>query len=230
MSRFIALSVTCGLALFVATLCSAQSPFLANPSMDPLGAIDHQTGAIDIDKLRQEVMSSVPMAGGIAPVELSNRPPLGVKCMPVPDTLRPAHRSLAAAGLLILDVMPGSPADQAGIQEGMVIVRINTRLMKRLSDLPVVDETLEVVVLTVDGLRTATIESDDDQPALPMLGRSQESVSVSNNNGQIRIDAVLGTPNGPKQVRLSGTRAEVDAQISQLSPELARQIRSRVGY
>lgn len=225
MSRFIALSATCCLALFVATLCGAQSP-----SFDPLGAIDQQTGSIDIDKLRRGVMSGVPFSTEFPETNSPERQQLGVNCMPVPDTLRPAHRSLTAAGLLIMDVIPGSPADDAGLQPGMVIVRVNQQLMKRPSDLPAVDESLEVVVLTVDGLRAATVESRHEPSTLPAFGNAQESVSVSNNNGLIEINAVVRTSQGPKQVRLAGTRAEVDAQISELTPSVARQIRSRVGY
>ena len=94
-----------------------------------------------------------------------------------------------------------------------------------------------MVVLADEGLRSAivqlpnsVVQESESSTSSSSFSTGGESVSVSNINGQIQIDAVLSTPDGPTEVLLRGTRAEVDAQIDALPAELATQLRSRVSY
>ncbi|MEM9646426.1 MAG: PDZ domain-containing protein, partial [Planctomycetota bacterium] len=151
--------------------------------------------------------------------------------MAVPDTLRPAHESLADAGLLVMSVMPGSAAERAGIRPGMVLIRMDGQPVRHPEDVQRLHLCEEAVVLTVDGLRKARMSSAKPTASSSSSSASSaDSVSVSNVNGQVRIDATLRTPDGPKRVRLEGSRREVDRQIDEMPRALARQLRSRVGY
>lgn len=61
-------------------------------------------------------------------------------------------------------------------------------------------------------------------------GAGTQQVSVSNVNGQIRIDATLITSEGLQRVRLAGTRVEVNEQIDVLPPDLRQQLRRNIRF
>jgi len=236
MKRLLLLSIA---ALFVFVSVQAQ-----DTDLDLRGTMDPQSGAIDVDRLRDRVLSqalpfSDPLSGMPFPGEQAGRldadlelAPWGVQLIPVPDVLRPAHKALHdGAGLLVLDILPGMAAEQAGIQPGMVLIEQEGTPLQRVADLRRPLPNQRLIVLTVDGLRTAKV-NQHAMPELPLhdLIPAGESVSVSNVNGLVCIDATLSTAKGMKRLQLRGTPAEIDRQIEELPQELALQLRQRVSY
>jgi len=254
MSRTITLAIITASIVGLYTLGRAQEPNALNPARLP-GLMN--AGPMNADQLRSEVMSALPgrisrqmkdlgVAGLLPGLDdhrlAEDQSPCqiwGVEVMPVPEIFVDAHESLAAGdGLLLVHVEPGSPASLAGLRRGMVLLSVNDLPLQTESDLPRLDASCRVRVLTKLGVRIAKLPPiidplDDilgDAPVTSSSAGGGESVSVSNVNGQVRIDATLQTADGLQSVTLQGTPAEVDRQIDQLPADLASKIRRSVSY
>ncbi|TWT70767.1 hypothetical protein [Crateriforma conspicua] len=220
MIRLTLLSVA---ALSLVSMCCGQTPLF-----------DSQ-GNVNVDGIRRQVMSQVPaaaMAEDDAPTD--HRPhnaaaeSWGLQLTTVPNLFRGCHESLTSGGgLLVVDVVAGSPAYQAGIQPHMVLLTLDGQVLRDVCEMPPVAPGMRLTVLTEDGVRSTTIRP---RPLIEDVQSSVHSVSVSNMNGHIRIDATVSTDQGPKQIRLSGTAGEVDRKIEALPADVARQLRNSVSY
>lgn len=230
--------------LATATLCATVFNTAAraqNPMFDA-------NGQVEIDKIRNQVLTRISMPN-MSQIEVdANVDPLdataealmswGLELMPVPSLLRPAHKALAEVGLLVTNVVPDSPAMQLGVQVGMVLLSVDAKPLKSLEDLPRIVTGMCLHVLTDDGTRSATVKEPKQEPVFPATNsvsassftNSGDSISVSNVNGLVQIDATLKTQDGQKQFVLKGTRAEIDRQIDQLPADLAKRLRQQVSY
>ncbi|TWU24807.1 Do family serine endopeptidase [Novipirellula artificiosorum] len=223
-------------AITTVTLCCAQPPLFDS------------SGQVDVDSIRRQVMSGMPVgpANGNAPI--FGMPPKttpcqtwGIQVMKVPALFTQCHDLLANGnGLLVVKVAKGSAADRAGIEAGMVMLSIDSQDLSRIQDVRPVHDGATVELLTEKGLRTAVVElatmsraySSASSPSLPntALSNTGESVSVSNVNGQIRIQATLMTSRGAETIDIQGNRNDVDRQIDALPAEIADQLRRKVSY
>ncbi len=255
MYRSLALTTAALSALTLFSFTQAQNPVESlNRSLEVAVAPD---GSIDIGRLQDAVMSQIPSQMDIPWQRLDPVPAVdqdarllrtwGLRVEAVPQAMSAQHEVLVDdAGLLVTHVQPDSVAHRAGLKVGMVVVKADRRLVRRAADLPLLTEPCDLVVLTDEGLRLATVEPVLRLPVAPMFpglpgsvssqssssssAAGGESVSVSNVNGQIHIDATLMTVDGPQRVELRGSREEVDAHIKELPADLAGQLRSRVDY
>lgn len=230
--------------LATATVCTASFTMTAcaqNPMFDA-------NGRVDVDKIRNQVLTklSLPHAAQteldsiVEPLDATAEAIMswGLELMTVPNLLRPAHEALAQAGLLVTSVVPDSPAMHLGVQAGMVLLTVDDQPLKTLEDLPRLVPGMCLHVLTDDGIRSATVK-EPKQPSVfhsansvsaSSFTSSGDSISVSNVNGLVQIDATLKTKDGQKQFVLKGTRAEIDRQIEQLPADLAKRLRQQVSY
>ncbi len=229
-------------AMTICTAACAQSPlFDSTPMFD-------SAGNVDVDKIRNRVLSNLsmpitaqaelaPLAGRLdATADVARN--WGLELMPVPNLLRPAHESLAESGLLVLTVLPKSPAMRMGIQSGMVLLSVDDEPLQTLDDLPSIWPGLRLHILTDDGIRLATVKEpkhdstarSTSSVAASSFSSHGDSISVRNVNGLVLIDATLKTQDGEKRLVLEGTPAEIDRQIDQLPADLAKRLRQQVGY
>jgi serine protease Do len=91
-------------------------------------------GAALVFGLSQSVVEAA--FAGPAPAT-ANRPKksLGVSVAPVPPGAKGVLRLDRDRGMVIVNVVPGAAADQAGLRKGDVLLSINGRLINRESDL-----------------------------------------------------------------------------------------------
>lgn len=230
--------------LATATVCTVSFTMTAcaqNPMFDA-------NGRVNVDKMRNQVLTKLSMPNVaqtesdsiVEPLDATTEAIMswGLELMTVPNLLRPAHEALAQSGLLVTSVVPDSPAMHLGVQAGMVLLSVDDQPLKTLEDLPRLVPGMCLHVLTDDGIRSATVK----EPKLPPVFQSTnsvsastftssgDSISVSNVNGLVQIDATLKTHDGQKQFVLKGTRAEIDRQIGQLPADLAKRLRQQVSY
>lgn len=59
---------------------------------------------------------------------------LGIQCEPVPEILA-EHLDLGDVGLLILAVVPDGPADQAGLLKGDIVLQLDGKTVKKITDI-----------------------------------------------------------------------------------------------
>jgi serine protease Do len=80
---------------------------------------------------------SVAEAASAAPAAATNRPKksLGVAVAPVPPGAKGMLRLDRDRGMVVVNVVAGGAADQAGLRKGDVLLSINGRLINRESDL-----------------------------------------------------------------------------------------------
>jgi S1-C subfamily serine protease len=96
-------------------------------------------GAALVFSLSQSVVEAA--FAGPAPAT-ANRPKksLGVSVAPVPPGAKGVLRLDRDRGMVIVNVVPGAAADQAGLRKGDVLLSINGRLINRESDLAAAPE------------------------------------------------------------------------------------------
>jgi len=87
-----------------------------------------------LDELKPEASSNeVTPEGNSAPVAPSSTA-LGLRLAPLTPTLRQQLRLTAKGGLVVLNVVKGSPAEQAGIERGDVIERVGQKSVATVAD------------------------------------------------------------------------------------------------
>ncbi|TWT82206.1 hypothetical protein CA13_36670 [Planctomycetes bacterium CA13] len=193
-------------------------------------------GRVDVDAIRRHTMATMPIPSGIDDaaglmhtfdhLALNPVQKWGLRLMPVPNLLANCHKLLAdGAGLLVVDVADRSPAHQAGIRSGMVLLSIDDQDLRRLDDVPPLSDGCQIRLLTEKGLQSANINLSTNASPINF-----DSVSVSNINGQIRIRATLETQSGSQQIDMQGNRDEIDRQIDELPTKIGEQLRRQVGY
>ncbi len=217
-------------------------------------------GAIDIHSLRNSVLSQAAAnlhssAAALAQSAVLPAPPTaaqtwGVEVMVVPDLFARTLPDLASGpGLLITNVLKGSPADQLGLRKGMVLLDVNRRRLTKECELPQLDKPLAFVVLTNDGAKNVEIHPDPlwleqlENPLVNQLGsrsartvlpiqeiHSACSVSMAEANGRLSISAMVPTPAGEREVSLRGTRAEVESQLQTLPVDVQAKLRPQIGF
>jgi membrane-associated protease RseP (regulator of RpoE activity) len=74
-------------------------------------------------------------AGASSPLVEQKRKPLGVTVAPVPPGAKGVLLLDRDRGMVIVNVVPGGVADQAGLRKGDVLLSINGRLVDRENDL-----------------------------------------------------------------------------------------------
>ena len=74
-------------------------------------------------------------AGASSPLVEQKRRPLGVTVAPVPPGAKGVLLLDRDRGMVIVNVVPGGVADQAGLRKGDVLLSINGRLVNRENDL-----------------------------------------------------------------------------------------------
>jgi hypothetical protein len=175
----------------------------------------------------------------------------GIEVMVVPDMLARHVVELGnGSGWLITCVYPNSPADRSGLRKGWILVDVDHRRLTKDCSLPkLVDRPLSLAVLTNEGLKRAAIQPDprwleqvENEFAshravrFPNIitrqpgGGSCRSLSVAEINGKLSIAAVVSTSNGERDVRLQGTRAEVETQLESLPHDIQSKLRPEIGF
>jgi S1-C subfamily serine protease len=76
---------------------------------------------------------------------------IGVYVAPINPTMAALYKLPVSEGLLVVRVIPGSPADAAGLAEGDVIVKANDRPVRRISELrDVIERSIDKRYVTLE--------------------------------------------------------------------------------
>ncbi|MFZ8783208.1 MAG: S1C family serine protease [Desulfurococcaceae archaeon] len=76
---------------------------------------------------------------------------IGVYVAPINPTMAALYKLPVSEGLLVVRVIPGSPADAAGLAEGDVIVKANDRLVRIISELrDVIERSIDKRYVTLE--------------------------------------------------------------------------------
>ncbi len=73
-------------------------------------------------------------AGGSSPASPSKKPVLGLELEPLTSKLARQLNAKTTTGLVVTNVKSDTPADEAGIQQGDIIVKVNRKTVRDLSD------------------------------------------------------------------------------------------------
>ena len=221
-------------------------------------------GPIDVQSLRSRTLGDIvprEMLEAPMPAEpfTTVEPPRGsaaswgITLGQIPDLLYlhcPALKD--GRGLLIADVLPDSPAEQAGLCPGQILLKIDDEALYRPADLPELRRALEVLLLDQGEVVKTTLSPcppEDLVPAPPIRGDAvypesyrlpsrrsavsdsadmQQAIAVACANGQYKIEAMMPVGRGYKKVRLEGTRRQVEKQLADLPPSLRSAIRRQL--
>jgi serine protease Do len=128
---------------------------------------------------------------------------LGVKIQSVTPDMKAVYG--AGEGALVVEVVPNSPADKAGIKEGDIITRVDNKPIHTDADL------VETVAFTSPGTRvTLTIIRDKKETKIPVtIGSYEESpeVSLSSEREGIKVENI--TPQLRERYRIPSDQAGV---------------------
>ncbi|MGL6226977.1 MAG: S1C family serine protease [Thermoguttaceae bacterium] len=100
---------------------------------------------------------------------------LGIQCEPVPEILA-EHLELGDVGLLILAVVPDGPADQAGLLKGDIVLQLDGKSVKKITDI------------------FATLERDKDKEQKLEIMRKGKKQEIQVKPGKRPEGMVQGTP------------------------------------
>ncbi|MBC7330624.1 Do family serine endopeptidase [bacterium] len=128
----------------------------------------------------------------------------------------------AGEGALVVEVVPNSPADKAGIKEGDIIIRVDNKPIHTDADL------VETIAFTSPGTRvTLTVIRDKKEMRIPVtIGSAEESLeaSVSSEKEGIRVENI--TPQLRERYRISsGLEGVVVTRVGVESPFYSAGIR-----
>jgi serine protease Do len=144
--------------------------------------------------LAKQVLIQLREKGGVS------RGWLGVQVQRVTPELAHSFGQDQARGALVADVMPNSPADQAGIQPGDIIVEFNGQKIERMDDLP------RLVANTPPG---AEVDAQ-------LIHRGEEK----------RVHLTVGALQEPRMAGAESPTPEerLGIAVQNLSPEIARRL------
>lgn len=185
-----------------------------------------------------------PSHRGAVTTELRHADHWGFRFSPMPSVLREHVEAIHdGRGLLIGYVFPGSPADNAGLREGQILLGTRQSVFRRELDIPLLKEPTAIVILdkgvlkrvlvTPLPLKTAPGLRDLPRPSLPPLQYKglpavvtpalPGAVAISGANGHFDVKA--DTPEG--KVHLHGTRREIDTQLDSVPRRTRSMIRQQ---
>lgn len=233
------------IAAAVAAPATAAFPFTMAP-----------TGPIDIDQLKHDTLSQVLPAAPVGvkrggPPANPEASTWGLQTDAMPALYHRLPELQQQAGIYISHVEPGSPAAKAGLVKGLVVLEINGEPVDPSRSLGYLQQPTELTLLTANGLQRVTvvprIRLHHTGPGtihknLGNLARNANigqrvggwqatpgsAVAVSMVNGAYAIEASVPTADGQQKVQLSGTRAEVEDQLTKLPATVADAIRSQM--
>jgi membrane-associated protease RseP (regulator of RpoE activity) len=146
------------------------------------------------------------------------KPWLGVYTQVLTDDLRDGLEVPAAAGVLVSRVVPNGPADRAGLQQGDVIVRLNSRAVESPAALARLvaegrdGQEVELQLLRrgarrVVAVKLATLSEDDDSMAPPAPEAPSAPPAPGDRNGREPRDVkvkVYRHGDGQQEFRIDG--------------------------
>jgi serine protease Do len=175
---------------------------------------------------------------------------LGVNVQAITPELQKALGLESRAGGLVAQVLPGSPADKAGIQRGDVIVRFGGESIERMRDLPravahrTPGEQVDVEVLRGGEHRTLRVKIEEQQAEAPAaaphggrgtledLGMRAEDLTpelrqrlgTTSTSGAVITGLEAGGPAAAAGLREGDVVIEVDRKPIKSAGELARAV------
>ncbi|MEZ4483644.1 MAG: DegQ family serine endoprotease [Syntrophotaleaceae bacterium] len=141
---------------------------------------------------------------------------LGVMVQALTEELAASFGLEEARGALVTEVAAGSPAEQAGIRRGDVILSVNARPVDEMNDLP-----KQVATLPVGEQARVTIYRDGKERRLNVkIGRlSDEEAGVADAGGmEQKLGLALADP-APELLRRYGMEEGQGALVTAVSPD-----------
>ncbi len=141
---------------------------------------------------------------------------LGVMVQAMSEELAASFGLKEARGALVTEVTAGSPADQAGIQRGDVILSVNGRPVDEMNDLP-----KQVAALPVGEQARVTIYRDGKERQLKVkIGRlsDEEEVAADRSGMEEKLGLSLADPS-PELLRRYGMEEGRGALVTAVSPD-----------
>jgi serine protease Do len=124
---------------------------------------------------------------------------IGVSIQPVTDQIKAVLKLDKKKGALVTDVVPGSPADQAGLLPGDLIVGFGKKPIKHSSDLPWLASTAGI----------------GEKVPITLVRKGERSTVT------VTLSAKPGTRRARRQRTRPG-RAELGLVVSEITPDVAR--------
>ncbi len=121
---------------------------------------------------------------------------LGVSLQPIDKDLAESFNLEKTEGALVAEVVKGSPADQAGIKQGDIILEING-----------------IAVRSPSGLKNDVLLKEPGKKI---------TLTVRRNNKNIKIPVVLGSHQEANGTPVSGISQNLGLDVENLTPELAK--------
>jgi serine protease Do len=149
---------------------------------------------------------------------------LGIRIQPLTEELAPSFGAKEGDGVLVADVMPGSPAEAGGLRSGDVIVEVEG---KRTSEVP----DLQRIVADIDPGRPArvTVLRDGKRETLSVkIGEmpSDEPVVASRGTERWGLTVQPITPELARQFKLPTNDGVLVAEVEEDSPASRAGIRA----
>ncbi|NQT35974.1 MAG: hypothetical protein HQ581_00705 [Planctomycetes bacterium] len=238
------LSFVCLAALAVGSTVAAQ---------DMLGPIDVQSlrartlGEVLPGAMAESMMAEPDMTA----MPCDNAQSWGVVLGEIPELLYihcPALQD--GRGLLITHVCQYSPAEEAGLVSGQILLQVGEQVLYKPADLPVLCRPAKVALLDEGKVVEATLAPVAIDAAVPdreMRGfsaerfrmpatrglsttsatsssDSQQAIAIGLTNGRYKIEAM----DVDGKVKLQGTRTEINRQLKSVPKPLRQAIQSRL--
>ncbi len=211
----------------------------------PMQFPDQAQDLLDIDALRNQFMQNSNLnATGLAwsssssqshmPHAIASHPnvnAIGFATIPFPAYLRTDALPLPQdGGQLIVAVVEGSIAHQVGLRAGMTIREFDRLPLASTTDLSQLEGLHLIEVLTDEGPRQIdlAIDQESEFAGFGVQPNPLRSIAVSEANGILAVSALIDTENGPERIELKGSRAQVEAKLRQLSPQVQETLRAQL--